>query len=81
MALTVEYNRRKPLAWEVARKALGHDHKTSPPDVPPFAHIVVNDQGYIVGAWRRREDADAIVAKGQASHHDRVVPVFEAIGK
>ena len=44
----------------------------------PYAYLVVNDQGYIVGGWKEKEIADEVCAKGQPSHNQTVVPVFDS---
>lgn len=53
------------------------DAAPSPPQ-DPYAWLAVNDQGFIVGAWKDKQIAEAVCAKGQPSHHQKVIPVFAA---
>ena len=43
----------------------------------PFAYLVVNDQGYIVCAYRELNLAERLIAKGQPTHNEKIVPVYE----
>lgn len=44
----------------------------------PFAYAVVNDQGYIAGAWRDKSIAENILAKGVPAHNEKIVPLYTA---
>src|SRR5688572_29439692 len=43
----------------------------------PLAYGVRNDQGFWVGVWTTREAADYVKSKGQPSHHEEVVPLYD----
>ena len=43
----------------------------------PYAYAVENDQGYIVGCWKDSSVAESVVAKGNPSHHERIVPLYD----
>ncbi|HZF19469.1 MAG TPA: hypothetical protein VE008_07160 [Burkholderiales bacterium] len=42
----------------------------------PHGYAVENDQGYFVGIWKSQRIAEDMVAKGQPSHNERVVPLY-----
>lgn len=57
----------------------------APPDVNqelttddrPYAYLVVQQQGHIVGAWKDRETAEKIAAQQLARDHEQVVEVYD----
>jgi len=43
----------------------------------PHGYAVENDQGFFVGIWKSRRIAEDMVRKGQPSHNERVVPLYQ----
>lgn len=66
-------------AWKSLAKRLERDlAQIRAQGQEPRAYGVVNDQGYWAGCWNRREDAEAVKAKGQPSHKEVVIPLYAA---
>lgn len=45
-------------------------------DSAPDAYAVRNDQGFYSGVWRDLETAQSVLAKGQPSHNEVIVPML-----
>jgi len=63
------YNRMRS-AITAAFDAAPHVEQT------PMAHLVMNEQGYIVCAYRELNLAERLVAKGHLTHNEKIVPVY-----
>jgi hypothetical protein len=47
-------------------------------EATPCAYAVRNADGYWCGIWNTRATAEGVMARGQPSHGEQVVPLFEA---
>jgi hypothetical protein len=49
------------------------------PGQPPIAFGIINDQGYWVGIWNDRYAAELVLARGQPTHGERIVPLYGSL--